>query len=267
MRFFKTKRKKPSDDELFSPRERACTREKCCLYMDPEADKKAWHQLSTVPEEISLCLTEGEPILFIRTITGTEYGPGKIGLESNCKTISIPPELRGQLYVTKVQEWIETLREPFGPEIIWTDEYLRYALQEWCGNANQVTYQKAPEGFYSILNPFEFLDCVGPDGLDDKSGISHWVRIKKGLLARDAVPALKAFEHSGILVVLEDDPKLPAGISAKEMKQNRVWFGFLTGKDSIRDLVTEKEYLVRYHEWPGSADDAATYGEWWLMEC
>ena len=37
-------------------------------------------------------------------------------------------------------------------------------------------------------------------------------------------------------------------------------------RDRLRGLTDGKEYRLGAREWPGSADDAATYGEWWLSE-
>ena len=40
----------------------------------------------------------------------------------------------------------------------------------------------------------------------------------------------------------------------------------LKEQDLLLDLVSRKQYRFYGEEWAGSADDAATYGRWWLKE-
>ena len=141
------------------------------------------------------------------------------------------------------------------------------SLLNWrCYEVRKRALFAIPDCIYPIENPFRVLDDVGPDGLEDDSDIGLWVKMKETAKVPDVIEALSALDSSRIIVVMVEEPLV---LSAKDQllcRQKRIWFGLLISADSIRNLVTGREYRVDYLEWPGAADDAATYGRWWLKD-
>ncbi len=150
-----------------------------------------------------------------------------------------------------------------------------------------------PEGLSLSRNPFEgLLSRIGPDGLTDRSGVKMWLKAQSGADALETLRALTGwigrfgaltgdlksqfadvwwivFSPLGyIYVVLTEDEHALDGRreAAKALCEGRnIWYAAERGEGLI-DLITGRAYALEYEEWPGSADDAATYGEWDLNE-
>lgn len=195
---------------------------------------------------------------------------------------------------TVTAEKVEAVREPvsiYEEHKAAREERLE---KEYDKLASMIGFMPAP--FRMILNPLdERLDDVGPDGLKDESGITCWIAVNDGGSAGESETAalLKwkqkgmqemedRFDHSkdlrtkryikfdfylitGTCMVLlpserniEDLPDklvidcLEAGIHFfVPSSQKRI---------DLIDLSTKEDLILVTQEWPGSADDAATYG-------
>ncbi len=125
---------------------------------------------------------------------------------------------------------------------------------------------KLPDCVYLAENPFRELDNVGPEGLNNESGILYWVHMKEKTKVSSVIDALADLNYNQTIVVLVEKAFSFSGKNRMRCLQSHIWFGMLTSPDTIIDFVSAREYRVGYQEWPGSADDSATYGRWWLSE-
>ena len=153
-----------------------------------------------------------------------------------------------------------------------------------------------PEEVELVECPFAGrLETIGPDGLKDESPVALWLRPRAGAEAAGVISALAEWmsgsekraeelkkEHwlqywsiTGygryLYALLTEDRRWLDGVSDDVLELCRrkggktICVAQLTGT-GMRDLVNGTEYTLVYQEWPGSADDAATYGEWGLTE-
>ncbi len=235
------------------------------LYRNTNAEKEAWYALNTVCGEIRLEFREGTPTLLRVSYTGTEYGVGKIGVGTQEAVYELPAELRDGLTPGTLTTWAD---ETLGIDcpVPWADLDLQPLLEQWCDKMCRRAAVKLPDCVYLTENPFGELDTIGPDGLNNGSGIQYWVRMKQNADVTAVVEALAGMNVKGIIAVLTDSPVTFTERDRILCVENRIWFCLRTGADTIKDLITGREYKLEYTEWPGSADDAATYGEWWLTE-
>ena len=70
----------------------------------------------------------------------------------------------------------------------------------------------------------------------------------------------------GIRIVLDSDKDLPE-LSEETLnicKEESIHIVVIISEDTLYDLVTQHNRSVTCEEYPGSADDAATYGNWYL---
>ena len=264
-----SKSKKPVCSQEFPTMDRDG---KLVLYRNTKADTQACYNARTVNETprpvyayIWLEFREGTPTLFCESSVGTEYGMGKFGVETQEAAYELPLDLRAGLTPETLMTWVD---EKLGRDcpVPWADLELQPLLKKWCDKMCRRAAVELPDCVYLTENPFGELDTVGPDGLNNRSGIQYWVRMKKNANVTSVIEALSGMYSNGIIAVLTDSTVTFSGRDRFLCMKHRIWFCIRSGADTIKDLVTGKEYCLEYAEWPGSADDAATYGEWWLNE-
>ena len=238
------------------------------LYRNARAANETMHTFRPVYSEVLLTIREGVPNLVTTRELCVEHGDGKYSCEEEKNTYVLPEEMRAALTPETVEEWVSGTMGRDCP-VAWADLDLRPRLQEWCVMARRHAYAELPDCVYLAENPFPSLDDVGPDGLYNESGIGQWVRLKSGVSLHDAIPALsREGAKKAVAVLMERDengqpPQLPAE-DRLLCQQGKVWVCVPAPEGRILNLADGLEYEMDYEEWPGSADDAATYGRWWL---
>ena len=246
-----------------------------CLYRNDQACREANDTIKEVIHEADLEIREGVPLLSVTVYEGVEFGVGRVKVDFHEEVHELPKELCANPTAQQVADWVDGILGNRCP-MPWADRKLWPSLTKWGDMARRYalitqsdTLFPLPDCLYPVENPFAFLDDIGPDGLTDKSGVQQWLRMKKDAAVSDVVRALPRWNpRYGTVVLVDKDwaGYLPS-LSTKDRllcDQKHVWFGTITGEDRIADLVNNQEYRVRYEEWPGSADDAATFGRWWL---
>ena len=147
---------------------------------------------------------------------------------------------------------------------------------------------RIPEQFALTDNPFEqFLENVGPDGLRNHSGVSCWLKMVEETALDEAIAAIAAWKLKHLEYFRQQDqavylwPRYCEGRIVILLSSRDAWkdldeqklqlcqeawirFAVVQSESSLFDLQDQTEYQVRTEEWPGSVDDAATYGEWSL---
>ncbi len=238
------------------------------LYRNARAANETMHTFRPVHSEVLLTIREGVPNLVTTRELCVEHGDGKYSCEEEKNTYVLPEEMRAALTPETVEEWVSGTMGRDCP-VAWADLDLRPRLQEWCVMARRHAYAELPDCVYLAENPFPSLDDVGPDGLYNESGVEQWVRLKGGVSLHDAIPALsREGAKKAVAVLTERDengqpPRLPAE-DRLLCQQGKVWVCVPAPEGRILNLADGLEYEMDYEEWPGSADDAATYGRWWL---
>lgn len=234
---------------------------KVILYRHP-CPEKAIDQNPNVPvlAELTGEFRNGVPL-----VSTGYYEPSDGTALWNTESHPVPEAMQPRLILDSLQSWIlENFR--YASEIpFWRMENTQ--MIRWCG----MVREHCGLGMFDFVgNPFEErLSDVGKDGLYDRSGVGLWLKLRNGQNVSEAIRVLAQKDHDGVAVVLTEDPHVLDGVSESDRKlaaENGIWFGLMTGKDSIKDLVTGAEYGLASAEYPGSADDAATYGEWELHE-
>ncbi len=138
---------------------------------------------------------------------------------------------------------------------------------------------KLPSTLVQAENPFDaYLDNFAPDGLLDRSGVSCWLKPTPGTdlyqVLQDAIEwqemhlayyrSAKTFLYptycTDRIVILLDTEAIPE----EPISDSLIRFATVRSATVLYDICDQKEYPVRVAEYPGSADDAATYGEWYL---
>ena len=241
------------------------------IYLDGKAEEKAWYEYRMpVTRKIYADIREGVPAITCEGYLHHEIGNGREWIEDTAETLEIPPELSADLTPEKLKAWLETQNKRW--PVPWDLPAFHSSAEEWCAIARRQTLMQAgaPGGAYAVRNPFYWVDEVGPDGLYDESGIGCWLRLKKGAKPKEVLDALAEKPRDRDAVLLLDKNEHTGYLSQADRlrySDRKIWAGQLTGDgEGIIDLVSEREYRVHTEEWPGSADDAATYGRWWLTE-
>lgn len=238
-----------------------------CLYEDLSAEKTAFHLLREVCESIELGTREGEAILRVGICEGVEYGVGKMGIERHDEEHSIPRELCASLTPGTLRPWAErTIGKRC--QILWEEYELSKSLISWCGRVRRFAGAGLPDCLYPEDPPFPALEEIGPDGLSDESGVAVWARLKAGKSFRELMAVLPTLPQDRTIFVLTgqapyDTPKLRDRLL---LDRSGVRYGFSLSEKRVRNLVDDRAYRLAYQQWPGSADDAATEGRWWLEE-
>lgn len=145
-------------------------------------------------------------------------------------------------------------------------------LEAWCRLVRQTREMGLPRQLLVLSNPFEYaLKDVGPDGLTDASGVRLWLAPADEVEIEPALRALIAWAKEAqvegeALFLLTENARLlervPEDVLA-DCRDSHIHIA-LCEADCLRDLADGTVYSLKYRQWAGSADDAATYGEWWL---
>ena len=256
---------------------RVSTPTPCCLpewasavlYSDPNANRSRDAAL----ESLRLFFRQGEPCVEVVVGWNEGYHGGGASVVRE-----VPEALRRELTSESLLAW---MREVLRPEVMaavdWGDRALRRRLESWCRLVRDVASLDLSGGLYLTEQPFaEALRGVGPDGLEDNCDARLWLRLKDGADVEKALRGLGEWQEThaekwGIqpCYVLTEDARLlddvPGTVRTDVCAPWKIRVTMLEGT-RLRDLVDGAEYVLHYVEWPGSADDAATYGEWWLAE-
>ena len=144
-----------------------------------------------------------------------------------------------------------------------------------------------PKEFEFTPNPFgEYLRHLGLDDLTNRSGISCWLALKENIDINEAVKKCRDWKKihtsyyetgkckiphirnctQGIRIVLDSDKDLPE-LSEETLnicKEENIYIVIITSERTLYNTVTRHNLSVTYEEYPGSVDDAATYGIWYL---
>lgn len=238
-----------------------------CLYEDLTADKTAFQMLSEVCERVELGLREGEAILRVGICEGVEYGVGKMGIERHSEEHPIPRELFLSLMPETLRPWVErTIGQSV--HILWEEYGFARNLNVWYGRVQRFAAVDLPDCLYPVDPPFPELENIGPDGLHDESGVGVWARLKAGKSFRELMAALPSLPQNRTIFVLTGQAPYDTPILRDRLLLDRagVRYGYSLSEERVKNLVDEREYRLAYQEWPGSADDAATEGSWWLEE-
>ena len=238
------------------------------LFNDPCANRSRESAL----ESISVSFVQGVPCVTVSVGWNEGYHGGGAG---ECEPI--PEALWPDLTPAALRNWVQTAFSDGYLKIIeWSVFERNPELEVWCRMVRNWYGLRLPPALLPAENPFKpLLENVGPDGLEDASGVRLWLRLKEGAEATDALRALaewlKAHPAQGdartCFLLVEDrrlaEP-LPKDVIALCNRYDiRV---AAVQRDRLRGLTGAKDYQLGTREWPGSADDAATYGEWWLSE-
>lgn len=146
--------------------------------------------------------------------------------------------------------------------------------------------------------PFEsYLESlkIGLDELSDSSGVSEWLHLDDSSDIHAAVaeliewisrnrtmneimqdkchigntiyPALMRTRcRNSIMVVVEDDRVIEQLTEAEiaRCREAKLSFCTILSKNSLYDLLEKEKRVIECEEYPGSVDDAATYGRWYF---
>ena len=243
-------------------------RDEVLMYWDPNAEKATRYSGRSTLYEVRACMQEGKPIVRGISYVYIEIGVGKFWTETETDNAEIPADMLGRLSFDVLREWLSSYRRKWN--IDWDDMSLRQKMSIWCWQVSELASSKVPDCVYPVLNPFEWLEDVGPDGLRDESGIGLWLRMKENVTASEAIRALAMTQRKWKIAILTEDENLlkkDSDLNAEALslcERSGIIFCYRTGSDTFRDLVDMGMYRVKTEEWPGAADDAATYGRWWL---
>ena len=193
----------------------------------------------------------------------------------------VPGDIQPTLTPDSLHKWMRSAFAPGYTAHLQDDLFAPYGpVADWCRQVRFASALALPEGVYLLQNPFEQkLRGVGPDGLTDKSGVSLWLGIVPGADLKALLSGLASWHgslqsRSAALKkdFILDTPYLfdPARriVILTEGDAAHVPDPFLLARltdRGIRDLSTGEEHAFRFEEYPGSADDAATYGVWYLL--
>ena len=138
---------------------------------------------------------------------------------------------------------------------------------------------KLPDTLVFAENPFQpYLENFGPDGLRNHSGVSCWLKPAPGADLPDVLQdcmqwmdahlayyrSAKGFLHplycNQRIVILLESEEIPDGL----LRDPLIRLAVVRSETTLFDLWDQQEYTVQAVNYPGSADDAATYGEWYL---
>lgn len=220
-------------------------------------------------ERLVLSIRQGVPR--VEVVAGND---GHHGGEP-CMMREMPEALRAELTPDSLLGW---MREAFSTAILssvdWSDPVVRARMENWCRRVREQEALNLPEGLYLTEPPFAAeLEGVGPDGMEDRSGVRRWLRFKDGADVEAALRSLGDWQKANAeggetrpIFVLTEEKKLLKDMpdELRDLcKAQNVRVATVEGKH-LRDLVGGTSYSLQYREWPGQADDAATYGEWWL---
>lgn len=235
------------------------------LYYDAEASQRSLGNAGVFYESIRAEIRDGAPRLVCVKYENKADANGELHAVPEREELIIPPEVSAALLPATLREWLSSQRKDL--PITWNATTPRRELSAWCYRVRQASIYAFSDKVIPVKNPMPCLEDVGPDGLKNASGVVGWVRLKDSVTAGEAIPELLTARRQGTLVVVTKDPgllKRVYGELLERCEEKHLWFGLVTADDRLRNLVTGREYRVDWREWPGSADDAATYGEWWL---
>ena len=239
------------------------------LYEHPDANRETMQTGRPCVERIHAAFRESTPLICRRTVEYIEIGDGKAWPEPKDESFDLPASLTGTVTAAGLWDWIQSLPGPW-PVDSKKSSFLHEA-GPWCYMVRERAALHLPDCVYSVLVPFKQLESIGPDGLSDESGIGMWLRMKKNAAVGEVIHALSEMKLKLPAVVLTamnrryvlDHTELTSD-DLLRCEKNNIWICGLPEGSRLQNLLTLEEYRLRTSEWPGSADDAATYGSWWL---
>ncbi len=238
------------------------------LFSDESAKQAVAEQMqSLAPQRLRIFLRQGLPYASLETVQLAELFSGSLYREE-LRELPIPGKLARSFETKPLIAWIEK-QFPELQQSNWKRELDRPGLYRQFQALRQAAALHLPDCVYPVPNPFSFLDEVGPDGLEDRSDIACWLYRKEELPAAELIRQLNHIGQKGKLILLLDDPHTADGLTEEQKAlclARDIYLAVLSGEDTFTDLIRMTAYTIKTLEWPCSADDAATYGEWWLEE-
>ena len=238
------------------------------LYRDASArDEASLRDGEAVPELLELVVREGTPLTLVKSVSLGELFSGSMYREEQKET-EIPKAMRSSLSFDGFFSWVEKTL-PGLQKKNWRDAADRDVLDRFCKLVRRLAAMPVRRWVYYAEAPFTDLKYLGPDGLRDLSGITFWLVHKEGAKPGRTLEEAAAIAKDGKTVLLTEKPELfAAAVKEKqsELQKADLMVCILLQYDLLLDLVSGKRYRFYGDEWAGSADDAATYGRWWLKE-
>lgn len=246
--------------------------------------------------ELSAVLLEGEPAVQATTVAESPSNPDT---PSNYSTVhkNVPEEMRSGLTPDALLAWArDVFPQNIREGIPWDQVKPSLEVTLWCDRVRLLNALKLPAALYLRPNPFEeALKNVGPDGLEDESGVACFLGVRAGTDAHEAIRAAADWSrglaaqleaanrlsvaqgaHSDLrryqqycekrkVILTEDrnDLDLVTEEEKVQCRQGNITFAVVL-PEGLYDLLEKKDVPLTWREWPGAADDAATYGAWRL---
>ncbi len=237
------------------------------LYSDSSA------RFSKKPALSSLVLRcdQGTPVM----ICATAWDDGRGG-DTDGKRAELPPELLSDLNVQALISWLQDQLEGLAGDVDWTAVAGAPGLAGWIAGVRHAQSLDLPPSLYPVSNPFEKeLEHVGPDGLRERSTERLWVGKKNDTDMTRALTALLTWQE-------EHRPKFGTREAWLLIRSNRPADGAVSSDlaarcaaagvklaarrgDELHEFLSGTDWRLYTAEYPGQADDAATYGEWDLV--
>ena len=220
---------------------------------------------------LGLMCDQGVPVMFY--LTGRDDGHGG---DTDGKRAKLPQDLLGDLNTQSLMGWLRDMLEGMAEDVDWTAIADAPGLKEWIAEVRRAAELELPQSLYPVKNPFEpELKDLGPDGLRERSAERVWVGKKNDTDITRALEALlkwqeehrdEAGAREAWLMIRSN--KAAEGAAAPELSARCAAAGVKLATrrgDKLHEYLTEKDYRLYAAEYPGQADDAATYGEWDLI--
>lgn len=165
------------------------------------------------------------------------------------------------------------------------EDYFEFVFPEGIKQRKQRD-EKRPDSVRIVSCPFPF-ETDGLDGWSDASNVSCWLKLKAEAELSESIAECAEWisfnrtnnrnnldsdywfcrERSVILLDEEELAKVcltPDETALCKKYDISVAVVRLSGGYRVYDAVYQREFHVESEEWPGSVDDAATYGRWTL---
>ena len=211
----------------------------------------------------------GKPgIYWVVGWNGGRHGEGAGGWKD------LPEDVLANLNPDSFTDWVMKDFEDTVSPADWADIRKKPQLAQWCQEVREYLQLSLPEDVLMVNNPFDAeLSGVGPDGLYNRSGIRCWVGLKNPEQhIAQVVDQLLAWQEKnrpkigpdGCFLMLKQGTVLDGQLTASQINRCKAaHLTMATMEDNLLlDLLSGTAYRLVTQEYPGSADDAATYGEW-----
>ena len=255
-------------EPVSAPKAPWAPRESCVLLY---RDDRAVRSLKGALLSLSVGCVQGVP----RMSYAAGWSEGRHGGTAGDQK-DLPADLIRDLSVPSLMAFI---RDEIGGKVEdpgWNSVENTPGLEKWVAGVRKAAGLELPGSLYMAENPFApEIDGMGPDGMNDRSGVRLWLGVKQGADLHDAVGDLITWQEAHrpsagpdkcFILIREDYPAEGAVTPETAARCEGSHIGVATLRNGLlRDYVTGTDLRLYTCEHPGSADDAATYGEWDLI--